>query len=228
MAILHEEGKVIRHKLATRIIHWLVALSTFTLFFSGIMQMPMAKRYGIASIPGLQWSANFALTLKIHYWAAAVLIFAAFYHLALMIILKEYDILPRRGDLKESIHIIKCMLTGQPEPEHDKYLAEQRVAYGYMAISFALIIITGALKVYKNMPGVDLSPDTVWWLATLHNIGTGMLAFGIVAHLAAFLIKENRHLLPSMLNGKVSLEYCLRRHPLRMAKLMGMGKKEGA
>ena len=42
---------------------------------SGIAQMPVFKRYGIADVPGLAWTANYAFTHWLHYLAAAVLLF---------------------------------------------------------------------------------------------------------------------------------------------------------
>lgn len=50
---------------------WTVA----ALAVSGIAQMPIFKRYYIADIPGLGWTADYFFTHKLHYVAAAVLLF---------------------------------------------------------------------------------------------------------------------------------------------------------
>jgi len=50
---------------------WTVAL----LAISGIAQMPIFKRYYIADVPGLAWTADFILTHRLHYLGAAVLLF---------------------------------------------------------------------------------------------------------------------------------------------------------
>lgn len=42
---------------------------------SGVAQMPIFKRYHIADVPGLAWTANYAFTHWLHYLAAAVLLF---------------------------------------------------------------------------------------------------------------------------------------------------------
>ena len=47
--------------------------------------------------------------------------------------------------------IIKSMFGFGEEPKSDKYLAEQRLAYGYMIFSFALIIITGVIHRFGIM-----------------------------------------------------------------------------
>jgi len=42
---------------------------------SGVAQMPIFKRYYIADIPGLGWTADYFFTHKLHYVAATVLLF---------------------------------------------------------------------------------------------------------------------------------------------------------
>jgi hypothetical protein len=44
------------------------------LAFTGFGQMPIFKRYGISSIPGMGWSADYYITHYIHYLGAIVLI----------------------------------------------------------------------------------------------------------------------------------------------------------
>ncbi len=48
------------------------ALSVFVLAVSGLGQMPLFKRYHIADIPGLAWTADFFIQHVLHYVAAAV------------------------------------------------------------------------------------------------------------------------------------------------------------
>ena len=42
--------------------------------FTGMMQMPIATRYGLTRLPGMGWTGDFYTTLNIHYMAGAVLI----------------------------------------------------------------------------------------------------------------------------------------------------------
>ena len=53
--------------------------------FTGMMQLPVASRYGIAKIPGLTWTGDFYTTLNIHYALAALLLALGFYWLGLMV-----------------------------------------------------------------------------------------------------------------------------------------------
>lgn len=76
------------------------------------------------------------------------------------------------------------------EPKFDKYMPEQRISYIYFTgVSTFVLIITGILKVYKNLPDVTFSAGTVTILTTLHNIATFMFLFSLVFHLGAFVLK---------------------------------------
>ncbi len=66
---------------ATRRVAWAYGLSVALLGLTGTTQMPIAKRYRIAEIPGLAWLGDFWLTHRLHYLAAAVLLFVATYAL---------------------------------------------------------------------------------------------------------------------------------------------------
>jgi len=52
----HSEDTVLRQSLANRASHWLIALSTFVLVFTGLGQMPMAARgadsHGLPCVQG--------------------------------------------------------------------------------------------------------------------------------------------------------------------------------
>jgi hypothetical protein len=53
--------------------------------FTGMMQLPVASRYGIARIPGLTWTGDFYITLNIHYILATLLLALGLYWLTLQI-----------------------------------------------------------------------------------------------------------------------------------------------
>jgi len=204
--------KIARHNLAIRFTHWVTALSILVLFFSGFGQMPIYKRYFIDQIPGLGWSSDFIITLHMHYWAASALIFISAYYLTYLVMTKEWDIIPRKGDFRESMQIFAAMLGLAQEPDSDKYLAEQRLAFAVTAVSILALIITGLIKVYKNLSGVEVSVNTVFWTAQIHNLFTVILLISIIFHLGAFIIKANRPLVPSMFSGQISADYAKHRH----------------
>ena len=174
-----KNNKIKRHGWPVLFVHWTVAFSTFMLIFSGFGQMPLYKRYMVDKLPGLSWTTNYEITLIIHYIFAALLIFAITFHIAFHSIRKEFDIIPRRGDLKESYKIIKAMVTNGKEPESDKYLAEQRIAYAYIGIMLIILIITGIVKVIKNLPSITFSTEVLIIAAALHNLAAILLIAGI-------------------------------------------------
>ena len=207
-------GRIRRQSVENRLVHWLVAISTFALIFSGFGQMPMYARYGIADLPGMGWAADYHLTLTIHYVAGAFLFFAVVLHIAATLATRRTAIVPRSGDVKESAQIIAAMLGRGEEPPSHKYLAEQRIAYAFIGVNILVVVASGVVKVVKNLPGVDLPPLSIFIATSLHNAAAMLIVLGILGHFAAFAIKANRKLLPAMIDGTVDRKYAEERHSL--------------
>lgn len=217
--ILPEQNKVVRHSGMVRLIHWLVAGSTCVLIFSGLGELPLYQRYMVDQLPGLSWASDYGVVLVLHYAAAMVLVLAALLHVTYHGLRREFGLLPRRGDLRESWIVIKAMFGFGQEPPADKFLAEQRVAYAYIAANLALIIITGFIKMAKNLPGITVGDDFLFGVTAVHNLCSVLLILGVIAHLVAFIFKANRPLFLSMFTGKVDLDYVRERHPYWYARL---------
>lgn len=211
---MQNNAKIKRQSLQNRIVHWGVALSIFGLIFSGILQMSVAKRYMLNELPLMGWSGDYHISLIIHYVFAAILCFFVLFHIVFHSGRKEFDILPKKGDFSRSIAVIKAMLLKTKEPPSEKYLPEQRLAYVGIAFVILLLIITGLIKTYKNLSGLNLSEGVMFWATQLHNLGMFLMILAIIGHLAAFIFKENRPLLSGMLSGKISAKYVLHRHSL--------------
>lgn len=219
-----KQGKILRQNFVNRFVHWTTALSVLLLIITGLGQLPLYTRYNVTKLPGALWLGDYFITIKLHYLAAFGLLFAVTFHIVYAFARREFDIFPRKGDMKESYQIIKAMLTKGKGPASDKYLAEQRVAYLFIGLSILLLIVTGMIKTFKNVPGVDLPYSFLYWNTALHNLGTVLIIFGVIGHLAAFLLKENRPLLPGMFSGSVDREYVKHRHSLWYAKLLRNGE----
>lgn len=210
--------KVYRQSLQNRIVHWGIAFSIFGLIVTGLFEMPIAKRYFINELPLMAWAGDYWLNLTLHYVFAFFLVFFGFFHIVFHSARGEFDAMPKKGDVKKSYLVIKAMVTGGEEPPSEKYLPEQRLAYLAIALNIAMLIITGLIKTYKNLLGFDISNGLYYWAATLHNVGFVLMILLIIAHLAAFLPKINRNLLPGMFSGKVDADYAKHRHSLWKAK----------
>lgn len=207
-------------------VHWVTAISIFMLIITGLGQMPVYGRYLLIQPFGTKWLLDYNITLVVHYIFAIILIFIVFYHLAYHLMRKEFDIIPRKGDVRGSIEIIKCMITKEAEPPCDKYLPEQRLAYLAFAIPIALVIVTGVIKVVKNVMGIQATDGVLYWAAQLHNLAMVLIIFAIVAHLGAFVVKANRKMLPGMFTGYVDEEYVEERHSIWYKKLQSKKEKK--
>lgn len=204
--------RVYRQSLRNRVVHWGIALSCFGLIFTGILQMPVAKRYGLNELG--EWTTDYFATLPLHYAFGIVFTVLCVFHLFVHALEGDFDIVPKKGDFKKSIDVIKAMLTGAEEPPSEKYLPEQRLAWAGFVAAFALVIVTGWLKTLKNLAGWDLSDPVLFWLAQLHNLGMALTIVLFIGHMAAFAFKPNRALLPAMMDGTVDADYAAHRHSL--------------
>jgi len=204
---------VFRHSLAVRLTHWLVAVSGILLLFSGFGQLPMYKRYNLVKLPGFAWSSNYEITLLIHYISAIIFTSVVLFHLLYHLRRHEFAIIPRKGDLKESLQGLKAMIGLANEPLHEKFQAKQRVIYAIIGVTGLILIATGLIKSFKNLGTIILDPIFLQWVAFTHTI-TGMIFMVLfVAHVAALLLRSHRPLIPSMFSGKIDRDYARKHHP---------------
>lgn len=224
--ILKDRGLVVRHSRVELIEHWAIALSGLLLVVTGMFELPLANRYYITSVPGLGWSGDFVTTLTLHYAASVVFIAAAVFHLIYHGMLGERGMIPRAGDLKSSIEVIKTFFGKGEEPPFHKYLPEQRLAYAGMAFIIAMLILSGLVKTYKNIYAPDLSQTLVLWATWVHNVFFVLFILAFIAHIGALILKPNRPMIRGIFTGTVALDYARRRHPLWIDELDPAGGDE--
>ncbi|WP_319584241.1 4Fe-4S ferredoxin [uncultured Pseudodesulfovibrio sp.] len=131
----------------SRLFILLVAALTFT----GFMQMPLAKRYALTTVPGMAWTGDFFLVHKIHYVLGAILLF--------LVALVAVNWLKGWKD--------KLTLTGLG-------LARVVVVFG--------LVLSGLLRVYRNLPGVTLDPVAILAIEWVHL--TLVMVLGVLALVA--------------------------------------------
>ena len=218
--IIKNREIVLRHSPIELAEHWLLAISGLLLIFSGFGELPMYKRYMVTQIPGLGWAGDFFINLKIHYLAGIVFVSIVVFHALYHGWLGHQGLVPRRGDVKASLITILSMFGFGEEPKSHKYLPEQRLAYAYLGGVGLILVLTGVVKVIKNLPGVDLSPSLITWMTLTHTFATIFFLLGVLAHLAALIFKVNRPLVKSVFTGEVNLGYVQDRHTIWYEELM--------
>lgn len=132
----------------TRRVSWAYGLCVALLGLTGMMQMPIAKRYRIAEVPGLAWLGDFWLTHRMHYLAAVVLLFIMGYALTRWVL-----------EWRQSWELT----------------ALGRVR----ALVLAGLVATGAVRVLKNLPDVNFSPNPIMLVDWAH-LGLAF-ALGLIA-----------------------------------------------
>lgn len=218
--IIEEKKIIVRHRPIELIEHWVLAISGLLLIFSGLGELPMYKRFMATQIPGLSWTGDYLINLKIHYLAGipfvSIMVFHALYHGWL----GHKGLIPKKGDFKASWETILSMMGLGEEPKADKYLPEQRLAYAYLGGVGLILVLTGLVKVIKNDPRIYFSPATITTVTLIHTFATIFFILGILAHLAALIFKVNRPLAKSIFTGKVDLNYAKERHALWYEQLL--------
>lgn len=207
-------GKIRRHSRTVMLNHWTVAISGLFLLFSGFGQLPMYKRYNVVKIPGLEWSQNFEITLVMHLIAAIFFGAGVLFHIVYHYRRKEYAAMPQKGDVKESVEIIKAMVTGKEEPPQGKFLAEQRLAYAAIGVTSIVLLVTGLVKIIKNANSITLIPWINEVNTLLHTLAGMIFMLLFFAHMGAFVIKSNWPLFTTMFTGHVDKKYAEERHSL--------------
>lgn len=214
-----------RHNILEIMEHWAVALSGLVLVATGLFELPIATRYYITDMPGMAWAGDFIFSLQIHYAASVVFVTAALFHVVYRSLNGHTGMLPKRGDLKASVEVIKSLFGKGEEPPFHKYLPEQRLAYAGMAFVIAGLIVSGLIKTYKNIYAPDMSLALVTWATWVHNLFFVLFVLAFIAHMAAIALKPNRPLVRSIFTGHVRLDYARSRHPLWMEEIRPQGEK---
>lgn len=214
------KNKIKRHSIIEIIEHWSIAVSGIVLLFTGLGCLPLYKRYYIADIPGFGWTADFYTVTVVHYIASIFFVSTVVFHIFYHGLRKDFSLLPKKGDLINSIKVIGAMLGIGKEPPSEKYLPEQRVAYIGIGIIILLLTITGIIKILKNLEWIVLSPSGESINTLIHTLTGFLFIPAFIVHVGTVLFfKTNWPLLKSMINGYVDEEYAKKRHSLWYEKI---------
>ena len=77
------------------------------------------------------------------------------------------------------------------------------------------------------MPSVYFSPGLITAATLIHTFATIFFLLGVLAHLAALVLKVNRPMVKPIFTGKMDLAYVQRRHSLWYEKLTPRAPEAG-
>lgn len=211
-----------RHTAIEILEHWVLAVSGIVLLFTGLGCLPLFKRYYIVEIPGFAWTGDFNTVTTVHYTASIFFLMVVVFHIFYHGIKREFGLLPKKGDIKNSIKVIAAMIGIGEEPPSDKYLPEQRIAYVGIGIIILLLTITGVIKVLKNLEWIVLSPTSEAVNTVVHTLTGFLFMIAFIVHVAVVIFfKSNWPLLRSMLTGWVDEDYARHRHSIWYERVKG-------
>lgn len=214
------KNKIKRHSTIELIEHWSIAVSGIVLLFTGLGCLPLYKRYYISEIPGFGWTADFYNVTVVHYVASIVFLSAVIFHIVYHGLRKDFALLPKRGDISQSIKVLAAMIGLGKEPPSEKYLPEQRIAYVGIGIIILLLTITGVVKVLKNLEWIVLSPTLESINTLIHTLTGFLFMLALIVHVGTVVVfRSNWPLLKSMFTGYVDEEYAKHRHAIWYEKI---------
>lgn len=221
--------KIQRHSTVERIEHWTIAISGIVLLFTGLGCLPIYKRYMITEIPGFAWTGDFWNVTFIHYLSAIFFSCAVVFHIIYHSIRGDFGLLPKTTDFKESVKFILAAFGIGHEPPADKFLPEQRLAYLGIGMVVLTLLITGFVKVFKNLQWITLSPNLESINTLIHTLTAMVFMLMLFVHVAFVLfVKGNRQLLKSMIHGHVPAEYAMKRHPIWYERIRKVRTEDNA
>ena len=214
--------KVVRHGLAARAFHGVMAISMIVLILTGFL-----PKIGI----------QFGSWLTLHWVFGIVLIASIVFHMIhATIFLRLRDIWIGPRDVKEWFQEMRHTLGGGPAPvKPGKYPVDHKLYHHAVTVAGFAAMITGVLMLYRiDTPIVARNPylytDPTWgWIYVLHGVG-GVLLVGLtITHVYFAILPEKRWITRSMIKGWITRQELLEHHdPKRWDAAGGAERSEAA
>jgi len=196
--------RILRHSLASRLFHWVMAVSVLTLLFTAFLPIWGVKFPWVTA----HWIAGLVLTAAIIFHV----IHASFWKgLSLMWIGSQ--------DLTDGWLAVKQVLgSAAPPGKPGKNPLENKLFHHSVAVATLATIVTGLIMMAKvDTPWWHRNPyvlaDATWGIIyVVHGAGSVALLTLIMAHLYFAVRPEKRWITLSMLHGWISRERYLEHH----------------
>jgi len=197
--------KILRHSVASRLFHWVMAASVLTLLLTAFLPI---------------WGVKFSWVTA-HWIAGLVLTAAIIFHTVHASLWKGLGLIwINSQDLSDGWLVVKQALgsTGSAPGKPGKNPLENKLFHHVVAIATLATIITGLIMMakvdtpwWKRNPYI-LSDDTWGIIYVTHGAGSVALITLIIAHLYFAARPEKRWITLSMLRGWIPRERYLEHH----------------
>ena len=196
---MSDRVRIVRHRLADRIYHWLMAASMLVLLFTGFLP-----------IVGLKFA-----WVDAHWIAGVVLIVLVLFHVArALAVLRLGDMWVGFSEFRRSVGKTLAEIAGGPRAgkSQGKYSVGQ-VLFHHAA---ALVVVTVSVTGVMMMVGIDspfwernplfISEKTRGWVFVLHGLAGLASVTMVMVHVYFAIRPEKRYLTRSMIRGWITRE----------------------
>lgn len=196
--------KVVRHTLAARLFHWVMAITVFTLLVTAFFP-----------IVGIQFA-----WLQIHWIAGLVFVGIIIFHIIHATFwMNIRDILISGKDWAEFKKEMQHALgSGEPPPKPAKYPVDHRIYHNLVALAGLGVIVSGLLMMVRVDNPIFarnsyLLAESTWgWVYVLHGISSVGLVGLIITHVYFAILPEKRWMTISMIAGWITKKDYLAHH----------------
>lgn len=190
--------------------HWAVTFGTVLLIVSGVW-------LGFLFVPRLAGTTEgVGLAINIHWAGSAIVLFAASYHFAGLLLGDHREILPKSGDIRKSVQNLASYIGLADAPEAGKYLPIQRLSYLIWAVLIGVVGVTGLIKA-ADYPW-DIGGGLMSAMTLLHDVFALFIMVFLVMHIGAVLMPSHLQQLRAQLTGWIPMEYVETHHPNWLSK----------